>query len=288
MITVFIIDDHPLSYNLYGKSWQPKNYDGKYRGEISLRTAIAESINTVSVQLAMSAGLNNVVRAARRLGIISPLQESPSIALGSLEVTPLEMAGAYAHLAAGGKGVIPYGIVEIRRKKDNQLLYERENGGDYIVIAPDVVAMMNSLLSGVITSGTGKGAAFGFPAAGKTGTTSDYKDAWFVGYTGHYTTAVWVGNDDPSKMKKITGGSIPAKIWRGFMQVAHADKNSVDLPVNYGSMDVVLPWKQQDQSSADPFTDPAQQPANDNNQQQQDYQLKKSFWDKLFEEGEGQ
>ncbi len=273
-----MVDDHLVTY---GK-WQPHNYDGKYLGNITLRQALAESVNTIAVQLTMKVGVGDIINTARRLGITSPIERNASIALGAVEVSPLEMATAYAHLSAGGKGVRPYGIVEIRRKKDNKLLYKQENYGDYLVIDSNIVAMMNNMLSGVISFGTGKAANFGYPAAGKTGTTSDYKDAWFVGYTNHLTTAVWVGNDDSTPMKKVTGGALPAKIWHDYMQIAHQGLAPQGLSMDYnGASTTTMP-----DSKTLPTGNMLEQNngnANDSGNDQPNYQENKGFWDKLLD-----
>ena len=159
------VDDEPIQI---GK-WRPTNYSGTYYGLISIRQAVAESVNTVAVMISQQVGIPNVINAAKRLGIHSPLPNAPSIALGSVEVNLLEMTNAYAHLASGGKGVVPYGIGRILKKKNNEEIYKYEPTNDYVVISPNVVAMMNSLLSSVIEIGTARGAGIGRSAAEKRG-----------------------------------------------------------------------------------------------------------------------
>ncbi len=272
----FMIEDKPISVKLHRGSWQPKNYSGRYRGLITLRQGLAESVNTVAVQLSELAGVDQVITTARKLGITSRMQRAPSIALGALEVTPLELTTAYAHLASGGKGVRPFGIRAIRARDDNKLLYEREMPLDYLVIQEKVVAMMNDMLNAVMTIGTGRGAAIGRPAAGKTGTTSDYKDAWFIGYTPDMVAGVWVGNDDATPTAKVTGGSLPAQIWKRFMQAALEDADPTPLPMRYAREDMPLPWQDNTGSVGEGGT---RQPGNDGDS----VDLGRSFWDKLFD-----
>ncbi len=230
-----VFDDAPITI---GK-WQPQNYDGKYAGEITMRYALAHSINTIAVQISQQAGLQSVVNVAKRLGIHSPLSPLPSIALGSTEATLLEMTTAYAHLAADGKAVKPYAISTIRTKLGN-VIYQYNPEPAATVIRADIVGQMNDMLSGVIQHGTGMKANIGRSAAGKTGTTSDYKDAWFIGYTPDAVTGVWVGNDNNAEMKKVTGGTLPAPIWANFMKQALAKVPARPLPIRSAEP---LPWQ---------------------------------------------
>lgn len=262
-----MINDAPVRI---GK-WQPQNYKEKYFGVVSLRTALAKSLNTVAVQLGRDVGYARVADAARRLGITSTLQATPSITLGSLEANLLDMTTAYAHLANGGKGVRAYGITKIISKRTKEVLYAYEAPLEYTVIRPSVVAMMNDMLQGVVQSGTARAANIGRPAAGKTGTASDYKDAWFMGYTPELVAGVWVGNDDATPTKRVTGGSVPARIWHDFMQTALKDTPVAALPINYRTQDA-LPWLQQEA---------APDAASDDNQAD----LDEGFWDKLFDDG---
>ncbi|HWD60267.1 MAG TPA: penicillin-binding transpeptidase domain-containing protein, partial [Stellaceae bacterium] len=142
-----------------------------------------------------------------------------SIALGTNEVNLLELVSAYAPFANGGNGILAYGITEIT-DTSGKTVYRRSGGGAGQVIPPDEVAVMNGLLAGVIAHGTGKAAALPRPAAGKTGTTQDYKDAWFIGYTADLVAGIWLGNDDNTPMNKVTGGSLPAPVWKSFMLAA--------------------------------------------------------------------
>jgi penicillin-binding protein 1A len=200
-------------------NWAPRNYTGKYLGQITLATALKESINTVAARLANEVGTSNVASTARRLGINSPIQLDPSMALGAVEVSPLEMAQAYAPLSNGGFYAKAYGIERIRTASGRVLYDHGMGGGDRRpVVGQPALAYMNQMMRQVLTSGTGTRAnVAGYDLAGKTGTTSDYRDAWFVGYTGGFVTAVWVGRDDNTPMKKVTGGGVPAGIWHEYM-----------------------------------------------------------------------
>jgi penicillin-binding protein 1A len=200
-------------------NWRPHNYTNKYLGEISVAEALAESVNTVAVQVAQRAGIARVVAAANRLGITSNLAQDASIALGTNEVNLLELVAAYTPFANGGTGVLAYGITEIRDTA-GAVVYRRSGSGAGQVIPPDEAAVMDQLLAGVIARGTGKAAALPRPAAGKTGTTQEYRDAWFIGFTADLVAGVWLGNDDNTPMNKVTGGSLPAPVWKSFMLAA--------------------------------------------------------------------
>jgi penicillin-binding protein 1A len=200
-------------------NWRPHNYTNRYLGDVSVADALAESINTVAVQVAQRAGIANVIAVANRLGITSQLAQDASIALGTNEVNLLELVSAYAPFANGGTGVLAYGITEIR-DTGGKIVYRRSGSGTGQVIPPEEAAVMDQLLAGVISRGTGKAAALPRPAAGKTGTTQDYHDAWFIGFTADLVAGVWLGNDDNTPMNKVTGGSLPAPVWKGFMLAA--------------------------------------------------------------------
>jgi penicillin-binding protein 1A len=200
-------------------NWEPHNYLNRYQGEMSLSEGLAQSVNTIAVQVASRAGIPRVIAAANRLGITSELARDASIALGTNEVNLLELVSAYAPFANGGIGVLAYGISEIR-DSGGKVLYRRTGSGPGPVVAPELAGMMSEMLAGVIAHGTGKSAALPRPAAGKTGTTQDYRDAWFIGYTSDLLAGVWLGNDDDTAMNKVTGGSLPAAAWRAFMLAA--------------------------------------------------------------------
>ena len=215
--SIFI--DSPISI----KGWAPRNYDGKYRGKMSLKAALARSINTIAVKVSEHAGRGNVIKTARRLGITAKLTTSPSLALGTSEVSLLEMTGAYAVLASGGKGMWPYGVEEIK-DEHGQILYHRQGGGTGQVVESHHVLALNDMLQEVIRTGTGKKARLRRPAAGKSGTSQGFRDALFIGYTREFVTGVWVGNDNDAPMKKITGGGLPAIIWQKIMTDAYPKK----------------------------------------------------------------
>jgi len=219
--------DSPVNIN----GWKPENYDRGYRGPITLRNALALSLNTVAVKLNMEVGPKAVVQTAQRLGVTSPLQADPTIALGTSEVTPLELVSAYAAFANGGFGVSPYVITEVKTT-DGKLLFNRPASSDLDrIMDPSIDAMMNAMMHNVFVIGTAKKAQIpGWPMAGKTGTTNDYRDAWFVGFTGNLVAGVWLGNDDSSPTKGVSGGNLPTDIWHNFMKIALKDQKPVGLP----------------------------------------------------------
>jgi len=208
-----VIVDEPLTIGDYS----PENYDGKYRGAITARQALAESVNTVAVRVLEKAGIGKVIETARDLGVTSPLEHDAALALGASEVTPLELATVYASLASGGKAITPYAIREVDSRA-GQVLFRHNDVSPPQVVDEGAVVTLMGMMQEVIKSGTGKAAALGSRSvAGKTGTTSDYRDAWFAGFTADYTTVVWMGNDNNAPMKKITGGSLPAALWHDYM-----------------------------------------------------------------------
>ncbi len=229
MIPESVMVDQPVSI----AGWKPENYTRKYKGPVTLRTALADSLNSVSAQLTAIVTPAAVAATARRLGIVSPLMATPSIALGTSEVTPLELTAAYVPFSNGGHGIIPYAIKRITTAK-GKVLYERSGTGPGQVVDPTYVGMMNAMLSETVIDGTGTNARLkGWPVAGKTGTSQDFRDAWFVGYTGALTTGVWFGNDNNSPTKHATGGSLPAIAWQRFMSAALQGQAVADLPGNY-------------------------------------------------------
>ncbi len=211
--------DTVLDAPLEIRGWRPRNYTGRYRGRVTLADALAGSINTAAVRLTEKVGRGKVAAVAQRLGITAPLKIHPSLALGASEVTLLELTGAYAALANRGYAAWPYGIAEIRDGA-GATLYRRAGAGAGRVVGPGTLRPLQTMLAGVITRGTGRAARIGRPAAGKTGTSQDSRDAWFIGFTAELVAGVWVGNDDETPMKRVTGGGLPARIWRGFMRDA--------------------------------------------------------------------
>ena len=201
-------------------NWSPSNYEPGNVGAITAEYALAHSINTVAAKLADQVGRANVAAAAHRAGIISAINTDPAMALGTTLVTPLEMAQAYTAFANGGYRVAAYGIERIRIS-GGAVIYRRAPPPAVPVIGNPALSNLDRMLRAVITSGTGTRAALkGYDVAGKTGTTSDYKDAWFAGFTGGVTTVVWMGRDDATPMVRVTGGSAPAELWRGVMGAA--------------------------------------------------------------------
>ena len=218
-------DDQPVDIN----GWTPTNYGGRSYGTITLADALAHSVNTITANLAQEVGIPTIIDAAKRCGISSPLANNASLALGTSEVTPLELTTAYAAFASGGNRVYPYFVTEV--DSGGKVLYRRDAPQAQRVIADHVNRDLVEMLYGVVTSGTGRSAALdGHEAAGKTGTTQDYHDAWFVGFTADYVTSVWVGNDDSSPMRGVTGGTLPATIWRAVM--TSAEKNFPSTPLD--------------------------------------------------------
>ena len=219
-------EDKPITV----KGWHPENYSREYFGPVSLTKALALSLNTVSVRLTMEFGPTAVMRTAHRLGIASKLEPNASLALGTSEVSVLELVGAYAAFANGGTAVTPH-VVQRVRTAGGKLLYERKDDNLGRIIEERYAGMMNTMMQETLLAGTARKAELpGWPAAGKTGTSQDFRDAWFIGYTGHLVAGVWLGNDDSSPTKKTTGGGIPVEIWSKFMKAAHQGVPVVGLP----------------------------------------------------------
>jgi penicillin-binding protein 1A len=221
-----IRQDAPLDV----KGWKPENYSREYFGAVTLTQALAMSLNTVAVRLGLEVGAKNVIRTAHRLGISSKLEANASIALGTSEVSLTELVGAYAPFANGGFGVSPHVVTRIRTT-DGKVLYDRQPEQPNQVIEPRNVAMMNTMMQETLLSGTARKAEIpGWMAAGKTGTSQDFRDAWFIGYTSNLVTGVWLGNDDNSPTKKATGGGLPVEVWTRFMKAAHQGVPVAALP----------------------------------------------------------
>jgi len=211
-----IMHDGPINI----RGWKPSDFDGKYKGDITLTEAFAESSNVIAAELTDQLGPKEVVATAKRLGITSPLEAVASLALGTSGVTPLELTGAYVPFANGGNGVAPFAILRVRSKA-GKILYQHKPGGSGSVMSQANNSAMTKLMMQTVTTGTGKAARLAErPTAGKTGTTQDFHDAWFVGFTADLVTGVWVGNDNAAPMKKVTGGGLPARIFHAFMEDA--------------------------------------------------------------------
>ncbi|HEX4177744.1 MAG TPA: PBP1A family penicillin-binding protein [Rhizomicrobium sp.] len=197
--------------------WKPTDFEGHFKGPIPLIEAFADSSNSVSAQLTADVTPREVVRTARRLGIVSPLSAVASLALGTSGVTPMELTGAYAAFANGGIGVQPFGVVRIRTRS-GRILYDHRPSTVGMVMSANDETQMTRLMLAVTDHGTGKAARLeDRPTAGKTGTTQDFHDAWFVGFTADLVCGVWVGNDNNAPMVKATGGTLPAHLFHAFM-----------------------------------------------------------------------
>lgn len=216
-----MVEDRPLRYD----DWAPENYNGRYQGEMPLRNAFAKSINTVAVQLVEKTGPQQVIDIAREMGIDAPMEADLAIALGTPPVTLLEITAAYAAVAAGRARVEPHAVREVA--VGNRTLYRQQ-----AAVAAEAQrfrhrADIMDLLREVVASGTGRAAALDRPVAGKTGTSQDYRDAWFVGFTNQMIVGVWLGNDDNSPTNGVTGGAVPARMWRDFVAAAYGEVGDV-------------------------------------------------------------
>ncbi|MBT4741400.1 MAG: PBP1A family penicillin-binding protein [Rhodospirillaceae bacterium] len=210
------LEDAPINID----GWRPKNFSGTYEGPITVEDALARSINTVAVRVARKAGPSAIISTARRVGISTPLTSDLGLALGTSEVSLIDLTAAYAPFANGGVAIVPFGILDVVTT-DGRVLYQRQGGGLGRAAEPEYINMMNRMLVKTMTQGTGKTAQLDRPSAGKTGTSQDYRDAWFIGYTSDLVAGVWIGNDDGSGMKGVTGGGLPARVWRDVMLNAH-------------------------------------------------------------------
>ncbi len=220
--------DQPIQY----KKWRPKNYKNQYNGVIDLTEALQNSSNSIAVQLAHEVGLDRVIKAARMLGITAKLNKNLSLALGTSELTLHELTSAYIPFANGGYISEPYLIREI--STNDKVIYSRKNPVYDSIFSPEEVSFMNYMLGTVVAKGTGKAARIkNWEIAGKTGTTQDFRDSWFIGYSSRYITGVWIGNDNGEKMKNLTGGNGAAHVWKNFMQPVHSNKHPEILPSPY-------------------------------------------------------
>jgi penicillin-binding protein 1A len=221
-----VVKDAPIVH----KGWSPRNFDGRYSGLVTLREALARSLNTATVRLALGVGVARAAETAHRLGIGSELRTDATLALGTSEVTLIELTGAYGAFASGGRAIEPH-LVKAIRTGSGRVLYRRPAPSGQTVVDPRHVGALNDMLNAALIFGTGKGAAIPLhPACGKTGTAQDFRDAWFIGYTAHYVGGVWVGNDDRHAMKRVAGGTLPARIWREVMLLAHEGLPPLTLP----------------------------------------------------------
>jgi penicillin-binding protein 1A len=225
-----IRDDKPIAI----KGWRPENYSREYYGPVTLTQGLAHSLNTVSVRLTMEFGPPAVARTAHRLGISSKLETNPTLALGTSEVSLIELVSAYAPFANGGSAIAPH-VVERVSTKAGKILYHRKPHDLGTIVESRYVAMMNAMMRETVRVGTAqRGQLPGWQSAGKTGTSQDFRDAWFVGYTAHLVTGIWLGNDDSSPTRRATGGGMPVDIWARFMRVAHQGVSVAALPGQQG------------------------------------------------------
>jgi len=216
---------------VYCGRWSPKNYSGGYRGAMTMERALAKSVNTIAVKLSLDVGREKVLENINKMGITGP-RKSCSMALGDVGITPLSHTAGYAHFANGGKRVRPYAITEIRTEI-GEVVYDRDRDAPEPeqIFPRDKVEQLNRMLNSVVTAGTGGRARLEFThVSGKTGTSSNYRDAWFMGFTGKYVTGVWFGNDSYSPTGRVTGGNLPAMTWKDYMQKAHANYDIPTIP----------------------------------------------------------
>ncbi|MAI07014.1 MAG: hypothetical protein CBC47_07795 [Alphaproteobacteria bacterium TMED87] len=219
------IEDKPININ----GWKPRNFSDEYEGRVTLEEALSRSINTVAVRIARLVGAESIINIARRFGFTSTMSKDLSIALGTSEVSLLELTSAYVPFANGGNAIIPYGIEEIK-DSNGKIIYRREGSGLGSVISAPHLSSINKMLKRTIVDGTGRFAKIDRPAAAKTGTSQNFRDAWFIGYSPDFISGVWVGNDDGSGMNGVTGGTVPAKIWKDIMLKAHDSYPPKQLP----------------------------------------------------------
>ncbi|MBU6207058.1 MAG: PBP1A family penicillin-binding protein [Alphaproteobacteria bacterium] len=226
--------DSPVTIN----GWSPRNANGRYSGQINIRTAFAYSVNTVAAKLGQELGTGAIADMARRFGITTPINTEPAMVLGSSDVRLIEMTQAFASIAAKGVMVTPYGITRITGAHSN-ILYQFHPDTSRVLVSPQVAAGITDLLQTAVNTGTGRAAQIGRPVAGKTGTTSSNKDGWFLGFSSGLTTGVWMGRDDNRPVGSLQGGHAPARAWAKFMQVAVANR-----PVEQFATQVTLPeWQ---------------------------------------------
>ena len=231
-------DDTVVDAPITIDGWSPKNYNGRYAGEMTLRQGFAYSVNTIAAQLGNEVGFGTVASMARRFGIGSDVSTYPSMVLGTSEVRLLDMTRAFASVSDGGMAVQPYGIAKVTTA-DGQTLYEREPPQQVRLVPDYVASQMTDLLQAAVQTGTGRAAQIGRPVAGKTGTTSSNKDGYFVGFSSGLTTGVWMGRDDNKAVAGLSGGAAPAKAFAAFMRFAVKDR-----PVETFNTDTDLPeWQ---------------------------------------------
>ena len=213
--------------------WSPENFGGEYNGRVTIAEAFARSLNAATVALAQEVGIDKVAASARELGIDAKLTETPALALGASEVTLIDLTGAYASVRAGVAPVEPWGIVSFQSDQQRSFRVgpSKQPETSLKAIQNDLVGLLNL----VVERGTGREARLDGFAAGKTGTSQKHRDAWFVGFTEPLVAGVWVGNDDGTPMRDVTGGKLPATIWRNFMTAAMAELSATPTPPEQGT-----------------------------------------------------
>ncbi len=249
-----IVVDEPVTIG----GWSPRNHDDGFLGPITLETALAKSVNTVAARLADEVGRDKVADTARRLGITTPISTDPAMALGASEVKPIDMATAYDAFSNGGRHVVPYGVERIRTAS-GQVLFRHQLDPQPQVINNPALTEMHRMLRAVVAYGTAVGAAIPrYDIAGKTGTTTEGKDAWFCGFTGDFTACAWVGKDDARPVPHLSGGGSAARVWRGFMVSALPRAGATPIPA--GPAAVAMPTQPVVVPASTPATPPPDDP----------------------------
>ncbi|MFZ5748591.1 MAG: transglycosylase domain-containing protein [Pseudomonadota bacterium] len=232
-----LVVDEPVDI----RGWSPRNSNGAFRGEMTIRTAFANSVNTIAAKLGQEVGFGTVADMARRFGITTPVDTHPAMVLGTSDVRLIDMVRAFASVAQKGVAVTPYGITRVTA--NGQVIYQHEVDTSHVLVANHVAAEMTDLLQTAVNTGTGRAAQIGRPVAGKTGTTTSNKDGWFLGFSSGLTTGVWMGRDDAKPVAGLAGGAAPARAFAGMMKVATAKR-----PVEQFDTEVTLPeWQLDDQ-----------------------------------------
>lgn len=235
-----IMDDAPVTYNSFDGPYSPQNYEKQYSGSMPLRRALELSKNVIAVKISDLIGAGSIISTARSLGITTPLQEILSLPLGACEVSMMELVYAYGVLA--NRGIITKPISIFRIEDRNGVEIYKNNIHTDTVYDENVINILVDMMKGVVLNGTGRGAALPRPMAGKTGTTSDYRDAWFVGFVPQMVTSTWLGNDNNAPMNGVAGGGLPAKIWRDYMKYALQSVPVMDFPKPQGMVEVKICW----------------------------------------------